>query len=232
MIWHFHTDYSKLHPYLWILMCLPWIVWEVEEWNGADFGLLHFPAIWLGFWKYFCKDQPLLYFSIGSLMSLIVYIYPYQGIACFHPTSKDGLCETRACTCVTYIAKSNKGSMEMTNHTSWSRLCTCVEGGWWNAILLLWISLSFIWITWGHGYICIYFFLNLSLFFSWTLMCPFFSLLFFGSCFLGMPSFPFFLFFFFFFFWIAHASFEGYYRERSLNMEFYFVDEWNGIANS
>ena len=25
-------------------------------------------------------------------MSLIVYIYPHQGIACFHPTSKDGLC--------------------------------------------------------------------------------------------------------------------------------------------
>jgi len=54
--------------------------------------------------------------------------------------------EMEACTCVTYIAKSNKGSMEMTNHTSWSRLCTYVEGGWWNAILLLWISLSFIWI--------------------------------------------------------------------------------------
>ena len=35
-----------------------------------------------------------------------------------------------ACTCVTYIAKSNKGSMEMTNHTSWSRSCTYVEGGW------------------------------------------------------------------------------------------------------
>ena len=44
--------------------------------------------------------------------------------------------EVEACTCVTYIAKSNKGSMEMTNHTSWSRLCTCVEGGWWNEILL------------------------------------------------------------------------------------------------
>ena len=77
--------------------------------------------------------------------------------------------EMEACTCVIYIAKSNKGSMEMTNHTSWSKLCTYVGGGWWNAILLLWISLSFIWTTWGHGYI--FFFL----FFSWTLMCPFFS---------------------------------------------------------
>jgi len=25
-------------------------------------------------------------------MLLIVYIYPHQGIACFHPTSKYGLC--------------------------------------------------------------------------------------------------------------------------------------------
>ena len=33
------------------------------------------------------------------------------------------------------------------------------------------------------------------------------------------------------FFLIAHASFERYYRERSLNMEFYFVDGWNGIAD-
>ena len=54
-------------------------------------------------------------------MSLIVYIYPQQ--ASFHPTSKDGLCgaqgrEKEACTCVTYIAKSNNGSMEMTNQTS------------------------------------------------------------------------------------------------------------------
>ena len=56
-------------------------------------------------------------------MSLTVYIYPHQGIACVHPTFKDGLCEAHgremeACTCVTYIAKSNNGSMEMTNHTS------------------------------------------------------------------------------------------------------------------
>ena len=56
-------------------------------------------------------------------MSLSVYIYPHQGIASFHPTSKDILSgaqgrEIEACTCVTFIAKSNKGSMEMTNHTS------------------------------------------------------------------------------------------------------------------
>ena len=66
-----------------------------------------------------------------------------------------------------------------------------------NGILLLWTYLSFIWITWGHGYIIVYLFF----FFSWTFKCPnFFSTLghscvpiFFGSCFLGMPSFLFFL---------------------------------------
>ena len=30
---------------------------------------------------------------------------------------------------------------------------------------------------------------------------------------------------------IAHASIERYERERSLNMEFYFVDGWNVVAN-
>ena len=90
------------------------------------------------------------------------------------------------------------------------------DGGWWNEILLLWISLSFIWTTWGHGYI--YFFL----FVSWTLMCPFFFI--FGSCFLGMPSFLFFL-------NSPCLIWRILERERSLNMEFYFVDGWNGIAN-
>ena len=34
-----------------------------------------------------------------------------------------------------------------------------------------------------------------------------------------------------FFFSIAHASIERYERARSLNMEFYFVDGWNDIAD-
>ena len=133
-----------------------------------------------GVLEIFLQRSTIALLSIGSLMSLTVYIYPHQGIACFHPTSKDGLCgahgrEMEAYTCVTYVTKSNNGSMEMTNHTSWSRSCTYVEGGWWNAILLLWISLSFIWITWGHGYIIVY----LS-FFSWTFMCPFFCVMLIG----------------------------------------------------
>ena len=33
------------------------------------------------------------------------------------------------------------------------------------------------------------------------------------------------------FFSIAHASIERYERERSLNMEFYFVGGWNMVAN-
>ena len=59
-----------------------------------------------------------------------------------------------------------------------------------------------------------------SFFFSWTLMCPFF---------LGHASWACHL--FSLFFSIAHASIEGYERERPLNMEFYFVDGWDGIAN-
>ena len=63
-------------------------------------------------------------------MSLSVYIYPHQGIASFHPTSRDSLCgayvgEAETCTSVTYIAKSNIRSMEMTYNRSRSRLCTC-----------------------------------------------------------------------------------------------------------
>ena len=187
MIWYLHTDYSRPYLCLWILMCLPWIVWEVEEWNGVDFRLLHFPAIWLGFWKYFAKTNHSCTYP-WDLSCRSMCMYPHQDIASFHPTSKDGLCgahgrrEKVACTCVTCIAKSNKGSMEMTNQTSWSRLCTYVEGEWWNEILLLWSSLSFIWITWGHGYI--YFF---PLFFHRHWCVHFF--IFFGSCFLGMPSF-------------------------------------------
>ena len=31
------------------------IVWEIEEWNGADFSLLHFPAIRLGVLEMFLQ---------------------------------------------------------------------------------------------------------------------------------------------------------------------------------
>ena len=127
-----------------------------------------------------------------------------------------------ACTCVTYIAKSNNGSMEMTNHTSWSRLCTYVEGGWWkwNEALLLWISLSFIRITWGHGYIIVYLFF----FGPW---CVHFFLLFFWVMLLGHAIFL----FFFLSLFLDSPCLIWRILERSLNMEFYFVDGWNGIAD-
>ena len=50
-----------------------------------------------------------------------------------------------------------------------------------------------------------------------TFMCPYF----FGSCFLGMPS----------FFYSPCLIWKILERERSLNMEFYFVDGWNGIVD-
>ena len=94
--------------------------------------------------------------------------------------------EKEACTCVTYIATSNNGSMGMTNHTSWSRLCTYVEGGWWKLntpfmnLSLLHLDNMMTWI-----YYCIYFLFSFSLFFFMGIDVS----IFFGSCFLGMPSF-------------------------------------------
>ena len=136
MIWHLHTNYSRPYLCLWILMCLPWIVWEVEERNGVDFSLLHFPAIWLGFWKYFLQRPTIaLLLHRISHVAHCVYILT-KALLLFILLLKMAYVELmvgkmEACTCVTYIAKSNKGSMEMTNQTSWSRLCTYVEGGWW-----------------------------------------------------------------------------------------------------
>ena len=130
--------------------------------------------------------------------------------------------EMEACPCVTYIAKSNNGSMKMTNHTSWSRSCTYVEGGWmveieWNTPFM---NLSPFYLdnmrTWQYYY-------NYY-FFSWTFCVQ--------SFFLGHASWACHL---FSFFSIAHASIERYERERererSLNMGFYFVDGWNMVAN-
>ena len=75
--------------------------------------------------------------------------------------------EMEACTCVTFIAKSNNGSMETTNQKVDQNCAHMWKVDDENGILLLWISLSFIWITWGHGYTIIDFF-------SWTFMCPIF----------------------------------------------------------
>ena len=70
-------------------------------------------------------------------MSLIVYTYSHQGIACFHPTSKDGLCGAHGwkngsmhlchiyCKIKQRIHGDDKSNMLI-------KLCTCVEGGWWK----------------------------------------------------------------------------------------------------
>ena len=86
--------------------------------------------------------------------------------------------EMEACTCVTYIAKSNNGSMKMTNHTSWSRLCMCVEQEWWMIKIKDSLHESpsplFEW----HEDMAIFF--SLSFFLG--------RVHFFGSCFFGTPS--------------------------------------------
>ena len=63
--------------------------WRVERcW-------LQFPPLscyMTGVLEIFLQRSTIALLSIGSLMSLTVYIYPHQGIASFHPTSKDSLC--------------------------------------------------------------------------------------------------------------------------------------------
>ena len=139
-------------------------------------------------------------FTSQSLSCRSLCIYPHQGIASFHPTSKDSLCGAHGRwkwkhAIVSHILQNqtmDPWRWQITQADQDRAHMWKVDGTWWkwNEILLLWISLSFIWITWGHGYI---FFLS---FFSWTLMCP----IFFGSCFLGMSS----------LFLIAHASFDRF----------------------
>ena len=168
MIWHLHTKYSRPYLCLWILMCLPWIVWEVEErercWlqspplschmSGVLEIFLQRPTIALLLQRISHVAHCAYILTKALLVFILLLKIAYLGLM---------VGEMEACTCVTYIAKSNSRFMEITNHTSWSRLCTCVEGG--NEILLLWISLFFIWITWWHVYTIIDSF-------SWTFMCP------------------------------------------------------------
>ena len=105
-----------------------------------------------------------------------------------------------------------------------------VDGG--NGILLLGISLPFIWITWGHGYINIYILAFSFLGPSCVQIFLFFSTL--GpscapSVFLGHASWACHL--FFFFIYIAHASFEEYLEREIFKHGVYFAGGWNGIAN-
>ena len=161
MIWHLHTDYSRPYLCLWILMCLPWIAWEVEEQDGIDFSLLHFPVIWLVFWIFLQRPTIALLLHRISHVAHCVYIL-IKALPLFILLLQIAYVELmvgemEACTCVTYIAKSNKGSMEITNHTSW----------WWKWSTPF-MDLSPFYLdnmrTW----------LYYILFFSWTFMCPIF----------------------------------------------------------
>ena len=138
MIWHMHIDYSKLHLYLSIFYVCTINVWKVEEWNDVDFGLLHFPTIWLGFFLKRFFQRPTINLLLHRISHVAQCVYMLtKALFLFILLLKIAYVDLKVgkkkkCTCVTYIIKSNNGSMEMTNHTSWSRLCTCMENGWWK----------------------------------------------------------------------------------------------------
>ena len=131
-------------------------------------------------------------------------MYPHQGIASFHPTSKDGLCGAYGrkngsihlchiyCKIKQWIHGDDKSNMLIKIVHMCGRWMVEMEYS------FLWISLPFIWITWGHG--------NMTIFFSWTFCVQ--------SFFLGHASWACHL--FSLFFSIAHASIERYEREREI----------------
>ena len=88
-------------------------------------------------------------------------------------------------------------------------------GRWkWNTPLM---NLSLLYFDNMRTWLNIFFSLSLLPFFSWMLMCPFFWVMLLGHAiflFFGQP--------------MPHLKDT---RERSLNMEFYFVDGWNGMTN-
>ena len=124
-------------------------------------------------------------------------IYPHQGIASFHPTSKDGLCGAHGrgdgsmhlchiyCEIIQQIHGDDKSNMLI----KIVHMC-----GWWKMEYSFYESLSPLFGQHEDMAIYIFFF-----FFSWTLMCPFFLGHAFWPCHLS--------------FLIGHASFEDT-RER------------------
>jgi hypothetical protein len=136
LIRYLHTDYSKLHLLHVNLDVSTIIVWEVEEWNGIDLSLLHFSAIWLGDDR-FLKRQTiaLLLHKISHVTQRVCILT--KALPLFILLLKIAFVELmvgdlEACTCFTYIGKSKVQSMKTTYHTSWSRLCKCMDSGWWK----------------------------------------------------------------------------------------------------
>ena len=102
------------------------IVWEVEEWNGADFSLHHFPSIWLGgFGNIFAKTNhsflcqkkwptiALLLHRISHVAQCVCILT--KALPLFILLLKIVYVELivrelEACTCFTYIAKTKIGS--------------------------------------------------------------------------------------------------------------------------
>ena len=136
MIWHLHTNYSKPYLCLWILMftinCLG--SWRAERYwlqspplscymTGVLKIFLQGPTIALLLHKISHVAQCVCILTKALLLFILVLRIAYVELM---------VGKMEACTWVTYIAKSNNGSMETTNHTSWSRSCTYVEGGWWK----------------------------------------------------------------------------------------------------
>ena len=131
-------------------------------------------------------------------MSLSVYEYPHQGIASFHPTSKDSLCGAHGrrkgsmhlrhiyCKIKQWIHGDDKSHKLIKIVHMCGRWMVEMEYSFYRSL-----SLPFIWITQGHGYIILYilFFLGPScvqIFFfnAGTFMCPYF----FGAIFLFLDS--------------------------------------------
>ena len=159
-------------------------------------------------------------------MSLIVYISSPKH--CFHPTSKDGLCgahgRRNGSLHLCHIYCKIKQRIHGDNKSN--KLIKIVHkyGRWMVMEYSFYESLSFIWITWGHGYIYIsiyiYIFFSSVSFFHGHWCVHFFWVMHLGHAI-----------FFLFFFDSPCLIWKILERERSLNMEFYFVDGWNLIAD-
>ena len=91
MIWHLHTNYSR--PYL---CCEFWCVYHEllgKLKSGTVLTSVSSTSLlydW-GFGNIFVKTNH-SFTSSYDLSCRSLCIYPHQSIACFHPTSKDGLC--------------------------------------------------------------------------------------------------------------------------------------------
>ena len=198
MIWHLHTDYSKLQPVNFDVSTINCL----GSWRAERCWLQSPP---LSFYISRSRGDDTVLTSVSSTTLLLscysMFIYPHQGLASFHPTSKDSLCGAHG---------RRNGTMHLCHiyhkikqwiHDKSNKLIKTVHmcGRWtmeWNTPFM---NLSLLYLDNKRSWL--YRYLFISSFFMDIDVSIFF--LFIGSCFLGMPS-------FLSLFWIAHASFEGY----------------------